>query len=74
MLAGAAQKQVIGGGAPMNGEVFREVMDLACRRVLAPVVDSVLPLDQIVDAYRRVDSGHKVGSVVLTFDADADAG
>ena len=76
MVAGAVQKQVIGGGAPLNGDVLREVIDLGRRRVLEPVVDSVLPLEQIVEAHRRVDSGHKVGSLVLTFDeanADADA-
>jgi hypothetical protein len=32
------------------------------------VVDRVLPFGQIVEAHRLVDSGHKVGSVVLTFD------
>jgi hypothetical protein len=35
------------------------------------VIDSVLPFDQIVDAHRRVDTGHKVGSLVLTFDGEA---
>ena len=34
------------------------------------MIDSVLPFAQIVDAHRRVDSGHKVGSLVLTFDHD----
>ena len=75
MVAGAVQKRVVGGSAPLNGDVFREVMILAGGRVLQPVVDSVLPFEQIVEAHRRVDSGHKVGSVVLTFDAagtDAD--
>ena len=68
MVAGAVQKRVVGGSAPLNGDVFREVVDLGRRRVLEPVVDTVLPLDEIVAAHRRVDSGHKVGSVVLTFD------
>jgi hypothetical protein len=34
------------------------------------VIDSTLPFAQIVDAHRRVDSGRKVGSVVLTFGHD----
>jgi Zinc-binding dehydrogenase len=34
------------------------------------VIDSVLPFSEIVDAHRRVDSGHKVGSLVLTFADD----
>ena len=34
---------------------------------LTPVVDMTLPLDRIAEAHRRVDSGHKVGSIVVTF-------
>jgi NADPH:quinone reductase-like Zn-dependent oxidoreductase len=32
-----------------------------------PVIDSVLPFAQIVEAHHRVDGGHKVGTVVVTF-------
>jgi NADPH:quinone reductase-like Zn-dependent oxidoreductase len=45
-------------------------MKLAAGGELRPVIDSVMPFEQIVEAYRRVDSDHKVGSVVLTFPAD----
>jgi NADPH:quinone reductase-like Zn-dependent oxidoreductase len=45
-------------------------MSLSERGGLRPVIDSVLPFEQIVEAYRRVDGGHKVGSVVLTFGGD----
>jgi NADPH:quinone reductase-like Zn-dependent oxidoreductase len=45
-------------------------MELAERARLKPVIDSVLPFAQIVAAHRRVDGGHKVGSVVLTFEQD----
>jgi NADPH:quinone reductase-like Zn-dependent oxidoreductase len=38
--------------------------------VLKPVIDSVLPFAQIVEAHRRVDGGHKAGSIVLTFEHD----
>jgi NADPH:quinone reductase-like Zn-dependent oxidoreductase len=43
---------------------------LAEHGTLQPVIDSVSPFMQIVDAHRRVDSGRKVGSVVLRFDHD----
>jgi NADPH:quinone reductase-like Zn-dependent oxidoreductase len=49
---------------------YRTLMSLAERGVLKPVIDTVLPFTQIVQAHRRVDSGHKVGSVVLTFGQD----
>jgi len=34
----------------------------------APVIDRTYPLDRIVDAYRYVETGRKVGSVVITVD------
>jgi NADPH:quinone reductase-like Zn-dependent oxidoreductase len=49
---------------------YRTLMELAERGGLKPVIDSVLPFAQIAEAHRRVDSGHKVGSVVLTFGQD----
>ena len=37
---------------------------------MKPVIDSVVPFAQIVEAHRRVDGGHKVGSVVVTLEPD----
>ena len=45
-------------------------MSLAERQALETEIDSVLPFGRIADAHRRVDSGHKVGSVVLAFGQD----
>jgi hypothetical protein len=33
------------------------------------VIDSVFAFEEIVEAHRRVDSGHKVGSDVVAFSA-----
>ena len=73
MLAASRQKAVISSsesdssGAADN---YRTLMELAERGELKPVIDSVLPFAHIVEAHRRVDGGHKVGSVVLTFEQD----
>ncbi len=69
MLAGSRQKAVITASeadSSINAANFRTLMSLAESGALKPVIDSVLPFEEIVEAHRRVDSGHKVGSVVLT--------
>jgi NADPH:quinone reductase-like Zn-dependent oxidoreductase len=73
MLVASRQKAVISASqddASMTADNYRTLMSLAEQGVLRPVIDSVLPFEQIVDAHRRVDGGHKVGSVVLTFGQD----
>lgn len=39
---------------------------LAEAGAMQPVIDSVFPLEQIVEAHRRTDTGHKRGAVVVT--------
>jgi NADPH:quinone reductase-like Zn-dependent oxidoreductase len=68
MLAAMWQKAVVGGTASGGAEDYRTLLALAARGELKPVIDTTLPFAQIIEAYRRVDSGHKVGSVVLSFD------
>jgi NADPH:quinone reductase-like Zn-dependent oxidoreductase len=68
-LAATRQKATI-TGTPNAGEIadsYRTLMTLAEQGAIKPVIDTVLPFAQIVDAHRRVDSGRKVGSLVLTF-------
>jgi putative PIG3 family NAD(P)H quinone oxidoreductase len=31
-----------------------------------PVIDTIFPLDEIVDAHRRIDSGEHIGKIILT--------
>lgn len=66
-LAATWQRATIGGTAKVTGESYRNLMSLAERGTLKPVIDTIMPFAQIVDAHRRVDGGHKAGSVVLTF-------
>jgi NADPH:quinone reductase-like Zn-dependent oxidoreductase len=44
----------------------RLVRELLASRDLRPVVDRTFPLDDIVDAYRYVETEQKLGSVVIT--------
>jgi NADPH:quinone reductase-like Zn-dependent oxidoreductase len=70
MVASVWQKGVVGsseGAAKNAADFYRRLMEMAERGELQPVIDSVRPFEEIVEAHRRVDGGHKVGSVVLTF-------
>jgi NADPH:quinone reductase-like Zn-dependent oxidoreductase len=69
MLAASRRKNTISGSEDdpsIVAEDYRTLMSLAEQGALKPVIDSVLPFEQIVEAHRRVDGGHKVGSVVPT--------
>jgi len=46
--------------------VMRYLTDLLASAAFRPVIDRRYPLDQIVDAYRYVETGQKVGNVVIT--------
>ncbi len=74
MLAASWQKATINSGrndsSTTTADRYQTLMSLAEAGVLKPVIGSVLPFAQIVEAHRRVDGGHKVGSVVLTFGQD----
>jgi NADPH:quinone reductase-like Zn-dependent oxidoreductase len=42
------------------------IFDGVAREVLRPVIDTVFPLEDIVEAHRRLDSGSQVGKIVVT--------
>jgi 2-desacetyl-2-hydroxyethyl bacteriochlorophyllide A dehydrogenase len=70
MVAASWQKPTIGGtySSAFLRESYGSLLDLAAKGEVKAVIDSVRPFDEIVEAYRRVDGGHKAGSVVLTHD------
>jgi NADPH:quinone reductase-like Zn-dependent oxidoreductase len=47
-------------------ELMRYLKDLMESGAFKPVIDRRYPLDQIVEAYRYVETGQKVGNVVIT--------
>lgn len=58
-------RDVKAGPAPERVEDVRELLDLVASGRLRVVLDAVLPLDEVVAAHERVDSGRKVGNLLL---------
>jgi NADPH:quinone reductase-like Zn-dependent oxidoreductase len=54
----------------VDAEMVSWFADLLADGRFRPVIDSVRPLDEIVDAYRRVETGQKLGNVVIAVDED----
>lgn len=64
-LRGSSRK-FVGGTFTPQAESLRYLLKLAEEGKIKPVIDQIYPLENIVDAHRYVDTGHKKGSVVLT--------
>jgi NADPH:quinone reductase-like Zn-dependent oxidoreductase len=60
-------KKVIAGPAAERPEYVQQLAGLAAKRKFVPVIDRCYPFEQMVDAHRYVDQGHKKGNVVITF-------
>ncbi len=67
-------KKVIGGGAkPLPGDL-QQLADMAAAGDFKPHVDRTYPWNQLVEAHRYVDQGHKRGNVVVSLDSSPVAG
>lgn len=63
--------RVIAGPAAERTEDLAQIAGLAEQGILRPVIDQRLPFEHIVAAHRRVESGRKRGSVIVTLDPRA---
>jgi NADPH:quinone reductase-like Zn-dependent oxidoreductase len=75
-----AERALAPGGTIMSIDGFRPWLraeDLSVLKRLAesgefrPVIDRTYPLEQIVEAHRYVDEGHKRGNVIVTIDGSS---
>lgn len=71
MLAATMNKQVVvaKGQDQVNARAYAMLMDLLASGAIRPVIDSTFAFEDMAEAHRRVDSGRKVGSVVVTLAA-----
>ena len=60
-----ARGNVITGTAPERAEDAKLLLNLIEEGTLTVVYDGVFDLDDIVEAHRRVDSGHKRGNIIV---------
>jgi putative PIG3 family NAD(P)H quinone oxidoreductase len=66
VIATALRSRPIEGKARICASVVEHVWPLVADGTVAPVVSAVLPLDEVAEAHRMIESGAAVGKVLLT--------
>lgn len=60
-----ARGRVIAGPAPERAEDIAHLLELTASGRLEPLTEVLGGLDSLPEAYRRIDTGHKVGNLVV---------
>lgn len=66
VIATALRSRPVDGKSRICASVVEHVWPLVDDGSIVPVVSAVLPLDQVADAHRLIESGDSVGKVLLT--------
>ncbi len=61
----SGDKRVVTGTATEKAEDLRTLLSLVERGELYPVIDSVYPLERMVEAYQRAESRQKQGNIII---------
>lgn len=64
------KKKINAGMAIFDKKNIEAVAKLAKQGILNPIIDKSFSLEEIAEAHRFVDKGHKVGSVVIMIEKD----
>lgn len=68
MLASSTNRKVLTGTAPERKDDIKILLDMMQSGHLKTIIDSTFTLDAIADAHRKVDTGSKVGNVIVSID------
>jgi len=61
-------ERIVAGSAVKRSEYVHHLGELAASGKIVPVIDRSYSFDEIADAHRYVDQGHKRGSVVISLE------
>ncbi len=62
------RKKIKAGMAIFSKNNIETIADFVSMGKLKPVIDKTFQLEEIAEAHRYVDMGHKVGSVVINIE------
>jgi NADPH:quinone reductase-like Zn-dependent oxidoreductase len=65
MMLTRNKKVIVGQSPPWDAALLAQMRDLAEAGKIKPVIDRTYLMNEIVEAHRYVDQGHKKGNVAI---------